>query len=384
MDGALSTSRSRALRGRAGGAPQRRHRLGQPARQSLLQILTARQQNKRLQLDYDCPDRLLSEYAATLKQLHASILNLTITALPGWVNKGAMTEIARSVDEVVPMFYDFAPDPIVPGAAPEPLILPEKVKSWVAAWNNYPYSWRAGVPNFARLTVYDPDGRSRGNVRAWDWDSVTFNRSLMFVRQDSFGVTVVRTVAKTSVGNTPFSEGQLLAVRWPERGALRQLSALVEHSSARGIVIFRLPDTTAASGWSLPQLKDLSALPHLTLRVKPDSSGKLELVNDGSGDLPPLLSDSYLLQIETEKPIFREVDEGDFARVRGETGGQEKTSQVMIPLATRLTFSFSSLRAGDKLETGLIQLAPEGTYAQSRYRIVNSSQTQWQSFGEWE
>ncbi|MBA3962747.1 MAG: DUF3142 domain-containing protein [Chthoniobacterales bacterium] len=350
--------------------------------QALLQSLAFVQKRERLQIDYDCPDRLLSDYAATLRRIRALVPRLTITALPGWIGKKAMTEIAKNVDEVLPMFYDYAADPIVPGAAPEPLIVPEKGKSWLAAWNNYPSPWRAGVPNFARLTVYDPDGTSRGNIREWDWDSVTFNNSLMFVRQTDFGVSIFLAGANTRVGNTPLRKGQLLAARWAERDALRQLIAQAENSSARGIVIFRLPDTTAASGWSLSQLSDLSAQPHLTLKAKTDSSGQLELMNDGSGDLPPVLPGGYLLQLETEKPIFREVDEGDFAHVRGEAGAEGRASRVMFPLATRLTFSFSSLRAGERLETGLIQLAPEADYAQTRYRIVHSSQSQWQPFGK--
>ncbi|MEY2489190.1 MAG: hypothetical protein QOC70_1132, partial [Verrucomicrobiota bacterium] len=37
-----------------------------------------------LQLDYDAPDRLIEEYAAALKKIHALVPKLTITALPGW------------------------------------------------------------------------------------------------------------------------------------------------------------------------------------------------------------------------------------------------------------------------------------------------------------
>jgi hypothetical protein len=46
---------------------------------------------------------------------------------------------------------------------------------------------------------------------------------------------------------------------------------------------------------------------------------------------------------------------------------------VAVPLATRLTFWFSHLRARQSLRTGLIQLAPGANLDQIRYRIRNAT-----------
>ncbi|MGI8820348.1 MAG: DUF3142 domain-containing protein [Chthoniobacterales bacterium] len=336
-----------------------------------------------LQIDYDCPDRLLLEYAGVLKQIRQLVPGLSITALPGWIRQPALAELGRNVTEMFPMFYDFEPDPIVAGAKPVPVVLPEKAIAWLAEWNRCPTPWHAGVPNFARLTVFDPDGKSAGHVREWRWDSVCFNDGLVLDRNTDLGVTLFRAKTNTRVGNTPMREKQLLAVRWPDRAALAALIVAVGKTSARGLVIFKLPDSTPASGWSLRQLRDLSALPRLVLKSTGDT-GELALSNEGDGDLSPVFLNGdmpgYVLQVEAETPIFREADEGDFWRVRGEVDHDGKARPVMVPLATRLSLSFSHLPAGQTLKSGLIQLAPGANFSQTRYRIVTPSQSPWKSF----
>src|SRR5205085_12469351 len=114
-------------------------------------------------------------------------------------------------------------------------------------------------------------------------------KSLATVRPLELGVTLLAPRATTRVSNTPVNPDQLLAVRWPDRGALRQIVERVRKTSAQGLVFFRLPDSTAPSGWSLRQLGDLEATPHLVLRqVK--GSQELELINESDGDLEPRLS----------------------------------------------------------------------------------------------
>jgi hypothetical protein len=339
-----------------------------------------------LQIDFDCPDRLLPDYAKALKQIHQLIPGLSITALPHWIRQPALTELAASVTEMFPMFYDFEPDPVLPGAAPVPIIVPGEAQAWLAEWNRCSTPWRVGVPNFARLTVYDPDGESRGHIREWNWDSVSFNDALVLERATALGLTLFRARAHARIGNTPLQDKQLLAARWPDRGALGELISAAKKTSARGVVIFRLPDSTAASGWSLRQLEHLSALPRLTMKKASDSE-QLELTNEGDGDLEPTFQNApepvgYVLQIDAERPIFREAEEGDFWQVQGEIERDSESSVVMVPLATRLSFSFSHLRAGQSLQSGLIGLAPGADFAQTRFRIVHSAASGWRSFQE--
>jgi hypothetical protein len=344
-----------------------------------------------LQLDYDAPDRLIAEYAAALKKIHALVPKLSITALPSWGRGSTLNVLAGSVDEMAPMLYDFEPDPIVEGAAPLPLLDPQKLEAWLADWNKCKTGWRAGLPAFARVTLFDPNGKSRGHVREWNWDNLCFNNSLAPLRPTALGVTVFNARASTRVANTPVKAGQRVAVRWPDRAALFRVIEQVKKTNARGVVFFRLPDSSAASGWSLRQLGHLDATPHLVLR-KSETSQQLELVNDSDADLEPRLAGAntagglergYALEVDAPAAVFRDAQEGDFWRVLGHVDPDGAQQAVVTPLATRLTFWFSHLRARQSLRTGVIQLAPGAGFSQIRSRVLNvAGNSEWKQIEE--
>ena len=223
------------------------------------------------------------------------------------------------------MLYDFEPDPTVEGAAPLPLLVPEKLERSLTEWSHCQIAWRAGLPSFARVTLFDPSGKSRGHIREWSWDDLCFNKSLATLRPTALGVTVFKARAATRVTNTPVKVDQLLAVRWPDRAGLIRVIDQAKKTSARGLVFFRLPDSSAPSGWSLRQLGHLEAAPHLVFR-KTGTPPQLELVNESDADLEPRLSSAngkgdldrgYALEVDAPAAIFRDAQEGDFWRVLG-------------------------------------------------------------------
>ena len=344
-----------------------------------------------LQLDYDAPDRLIAEYAAALKKIHGLVPKLSITALPLWGRSSAVNLLEGSVDELAPMLYDFEPDPIVEGAAPLPLLDPEKLAAWLADWNKCKTGWRAGLPAFARVTLFDPNGKSRGHVREWNWDNLCFNKSLAPLRPTALGLTLFNARASTRLANTPVKANQRVAVRWPDRAALLRVIEQVKKTNARGLVFFRLPDSSAPSGWSLRQLGHLDAAPNLVLR-KLESSQQLELVNDRDADLEPRLAGAseksgldrgYALEVDAPAAVFRDVHEGDFWRVLGHVDPDGARQAVVAPLATRLTFWFSHLRARQSLRTGVIQLAPGAAFSQIRYRVLSAAgNSEWKQIEE--
>jgi hypothetical protein len=344
-----------------------------------------------LQLDYDAPDRLIAEYAAALKKIHALVPKLSITALPHWGRGSALNILEGSVDEMAPMLYDFEPDPIVEGAAPLPLLDPEKLAAWLADWNKCKTGWRAGLPAFARVTLFDPNGKSRGHVREWNWDDLCFNRSLAPLRPTALGLTVFNARTSTRLANTPVKAEQRVAIRWADRAALVRVIEQVRKTNARGVVCFRLPDSSAPSGWSLRQLGHLDAAPHLVFR-KTEASQQLELLNESDADLEPRLAGAndagglergYALEMDAPAAVFRDVHEGDFWRVIGHVDPDGARQAVVTPLATRLTFWFGHLRARQWLRTGVIQLAPGAAFSQIRYRVLSvTGNSEWKQIEE--
>ncbi|HKP05160.1 MAG TPA: DUF3142 domain-containing protein [Chthoniobacterales bacterium] len=355
---------------------QERNPFTAQANESLFSALTAATRGAdELQIDYDAPDRLLRDYAATLRQLHKLVPRVTITALPHWAHSSGAGEFRGAADELLVMLYDFEPDP--KGGPPLPLIVPDKIDRYLSEWNEVQIPWRVGLPVFARMTVFDPDGKSRGHVRNWNWDDVCFSSALEVVAPTNLGVTTLRAKRDTRVDNAVVRAGQLVTARLPDRAALSRAVSAAQKTNARGVVYFRFPDSTDPSGWSLRQLGHLDAAPQLSVHVNPETS-QIELLNNSDADLvfsATAGERGYVLQIEAPAPVFRDAGEGEFWRVTGEADGRA----APIQLATRLTFWFSHLRARQALRTGPIRLAPAANFSQAQWRILNfASQSQWQ------
>lgn len=339
----------------------------------LASLFAATAKHDELQLDYDAPDRLLGDYAAVLKRIHGLVPRLSIAALPHWSRVDHLKLLEPSVDELLPMLYDFEAEPVLKNQSPLPLISPEKISKLIENWRACRKPWRAGLPVFARISVYDVNQKLRGQIRNWNWDELCFNKSFQLRNGGQFEATILRAKRSTSVANTAINPGEDVVVREVDRGALQEAIREALRAGARGIVFFRLPDSTASSGWSLHQLGNLEAGPRLILQKRPDSE-TLELSNTGDGDLAPCLptgdngGGAYGVEIDAATPIFREAERGDFANVTAFNG--EKPSH--LPFATRLRFRFAQLRAKENLRTGLIQLAPGADFRQIRYRILNT------------
>lgn len=334
-----------------------------------------------LQIDFDCPDSLLPSYADWLKAIRGRAGHFSATALGGWIRVPGFSALEASVDELAPMFYDLEtdPSPIDEKHPPLPLADPHAIEGRISAWRACKIPWRAGLPNFARVTVFSPEGRSRGHIRNFSWSELCFDPALETETPSNLGVTLFRVVKPASLADTPLSVGETIAARWADPAAVRGAIAAAKAAGAGGVIFFRLPDGTDAGGWSLPAVGALTKgedpRPMLELRQTPQ--GGLTLRNASRADLPARLSGpngsrdrGYALEVDAPAPLFREALEGDFWRVVGHVQPDGRRASAPIPFATRLTFWFSDLRAGESLATGLIQLAPGAAVEQVRWRVV--------------
>jgi hypothetical protein len=301
--------------------------------------------------------------------------------LTHWPTLRGFPALARSVEEIAPMFYDMQGDPtgVSPEAPPPPLLDPESVSVAVRAWGACPTPWRAGLPTFARLTVFDRTGLSRGQIPNWLWDDFCFHKNLHTLGPTRLGVTLFRADRDTRIAHAAVAQDEIIASRYVDRAALARVFAEAREAGARGAIFFRLADETDPSGWSVADLGALSSNEPPSLTVRAAASDRLELVNDSEHDLPARLAGAksdldrgYALEIDAPATVFRDALAGDFWRVTSHANPDaEKPTPVAVPLATRLTFWFSHLPAHARLQTGLLQLAPGATLAQIRYRVLN-------------
>ena len=359
--------------------------------------------DRELQLDFDCPDRLLPIYAERLRTARqvANVRRLSITALAGWSEAPAAQALWPAVDAVYPMLYDTqvdpAPLPDDPGPCrPRRLLDPDVLSRQLRSWSRCPIPWYTGLPVFARVTLYDPTGRSRGHLRAWDWEDLVFNPGLTLDRPATGGTTVLRATRATRIGENPVPAGGYAAVRTAERQTVRAGLVQAQAAGARGAVLFRLPDPPSplrptGGGWSLPQVLSLLAppassaiaAPRVSLHRAGDGSERFVLRNDSDDDLPARFEANgrgYELELELpgEAPGWREALPGDFRSVAGHVfagagaagaASEDKPVPVAIPLARRLTFWFAVLPAHTSLTTGLVQLAPGVEPSTLRFRV---------------
>ena len=335
-----------------------------------------------LQLDFDVPDRRLGEYAALLAALREKVPHLTITALAHWPRVKDFPALARSVEELCPMFYDLQRDPTGVSAEnpPPPILDAVQVAKYLEGWKTCPTRWRAGLPTFTRVTIFDETGLSRGQIPSWEWDEVAFNSHLHTLVPTRLGVTLLRADAPVTVARRPVEAGQLLAVRTIDPVVFATCVKASEEAGAAGLVFYRLPGRESDATGSLRGLRgEPQAQPRLTLKRVGDS---LVLQNEGAADLPPRLSGErhdrdrgYALEIDAPAAVFREAAPGAFFRVGAHTDPDRKPVPAAVSAATRLTFWFSHLDAGAELRSGLFQLAPATAPGVLRWRVTG---------GEWQ
>ncbi len=240
-----------------------------------------------LQIDYDCPDRLLDRYAETLTELRRDFPQLSITALAHWVRRAEWPRLAAAVAEVAPMFYDLQSDPTGLPTLPPPLLDPDGFKDALDHWSHCGVRWRAGLPDFARLTVFDRTGLSRGQIANWKWSQLVFHRHLHAVQPTVLGMTAFRVGEDTRVARTVVMAGETVVSRTVDRESLALAGRRAMAAGADGIIYFRLPDGTDPAGRSLSDLAALqkSDEPRLELRLfGPD---RVALRNVSKVDLPP-------------------------------------------------------------------------------------------------
>ena len=347
----------------------------------LISLLKPVAESGELQIDCDCPDRLLYHYAEFMGELHREVPRLTFTALAHWIHHPAWEALEENAVEVVPMFYDLYADPTKTSETdpPHPLLKPEEPE--MEAWQGCRIPWQAGFPTFVRVTLYDLNGRSRGHIRDWSWNEICFQKALRPLGSVRFGAGLFAVDENLRLNLTPLPKGSLLAVRCVDREVIARATATVRQLGAQGVVYFRLPDGSDPSGWSLRQVGQLTRgdplIPKLAVRLS--EGQQLELSNLSDSDLPPLILEEsgaedrgYALEVEADAPIFREAEGGEFWRVAAHISPDENPRSTVIPLATRLTFWFSHLRAGEVLRSGLVQLAPGVKPEQLRFRVLGT------------
>ncbi|HEY0256453.1 MAG TPA: hypothetical protein VGC39_03340 [Candidatus Methylacidiphilales bacterium] len=344
----------------------------------LLENLLSSAGSRALQIDYESPDRLIDEYADFLRGLkdQGRSWRLSISALVHWSKFGR--QLTGCADEITPMFYDLDPrsERLVGDGMP-PLVGTD-ISSQLESWRSFPIPWKAGLPNFSRVTIIAPEGKNRGNLRGWTWNDIIFASFLQMATPTAAGQTLLEVKRDSLLGYTPLYAQEHLDLRYPDRGQLRRAERESLAAGAHGVIYFRLADENDPSGFSV---RDLNADQYheSALRLTRDDSGRFVLTNIGTTDLMPAVRGAgadergYALEIEAQAPVWREAIAGDFAKATTAAVGASGSALG----SARLEFWFAHLASGNSLATGYIDEAPSTKAVSIRWRIRNLKEELW-------
>lgn len=307
-----------------------------------------------IQVDFDCPDRLLGDYAAFLAELGRQLAptRISITALAGWPAHPQFATLARAVSTLVPMFYDLAADPpaAVKAGRFQPLADPAAAAA-IARWKACPVRWLAGLPNFQRVSLFAADGNLVGHLRGWNHDPLLFQRSLIG-HPAGPGVTDFAVVEPLVLADTRILPGQRVVWRTVEAGALATLATAAERAGAAGIVYFALPGPGLQAAFSASHLlREPGAVPQLALALT--DRGTVVLKNPGPADLPARAADpaapaerGWRLELRgSRRGAFRAASPGGFVAAKVPAG-------LPAEEATGLVLYFSKLPANAEIPSG--------------------------------
>ena len=315
--------------------------------------------HKRLQLDYDCSTSTLAYYARFLTKLRKELqLNhLSVTALASWVDAPDFHELCQSVDELAPMFYDLEIDDSDRIRANNPLAMVSSgTQMWIQKWKTCPVTWRAGLPNFQRLSLFESSGKLIGHLQRWSPAHLARLPGLTPLSQTTPGSQTFRVTREIRYDSVSMKPGQLLIWRIPSEEDTFRAIEIAKAGGASGVIWFTHPDSTPVAWHSISHLSALqkNENPQSKLRHEFLPDGSITLVNDGPGDLTSLPGDEPRKLILTAKApgIFVHGNPGDFLDIAA-----PGSSLVRPELARTITLSFSDLRSGKSLTSapGLIK-----------------------------
>ena len=330
----------------------------------------ARTKPSMVQVDFDCPQRLLPKYAAWLAELRHEIapVRLSVTALAGWAPLDATWR--EAADEIVPMFYDLKPDAPADAAAGrfQPPADADGCGVLLEKWKPCPVAWRCGLADFTRLTRFGADGRSFGHLRSWRLDEVMFSPTLGPAAPGPAGVWSLPVLADGPLAGTTWKSGDRLVARCPDPAALQAMEAKARACGATGVAWFFRPSGKAADGWSIAHIHHRGEPGAWTGQVGIENN-RLVLTGDSIRDLPPNWSGDrrgWALEVESDQALFRDASPGGFFRLEPtDASGQARP----LVSATRLAWRFARLPAGGCFQTGPVTLAEGAKWSGLRWRV---------------
>ncbi|HTQ10804.1 MAG TPA: DUF3142 domain-containing protein [Fimbriimonadaceae bacterium] len=379
-----------------------------------------------VQLDIDCPTRLLPKYAELLGRLKPMLAkdfsgtwSFSITALPTWLSSPQFADVASRVDFVAPQFYEGrvgrTVDDIVPVSDPSELA------SGLRRLDGTGIAFYAGIPAYGHALLYDKRGRLEAVYRGLSAEDALRHPSLRYesttpidargraARESSYvgqDLVALKAIHPDSSGR---GLGDTLAYLLPsleiESGQARDVEEKAP-ANCRGMIVYRYPEpdeTTCLSIRSIvaairneaPTLEygveaHSRAVPYALIGGRSAQTVPRELTISilGKGNAPTETSpDALQVIVDFDRPGVEDYALGDFDRaemgVVDDAGGFVPCGRAR---ATALRLTRFNSQPGEVLRSGGIDLASDGprtvrvtwrAHGMGGFHIVDGRSPEW-------
>lgn len=309
--------------------------------------------SRRIQIDYDCPASRLSDYAVFLDNLRKELRidHLSVTALASWIDSVEFQQFSKAADQIVPMFYDLEPDHPLEITRGSPRQMTDSATiDWINRWKKCRAEWRAGLPNFQRLTLFDSKGKLIGHLQQWDYATVNTSEMFRRVSSPSPSCAVFEVKDENTVFGVAMESGSLLVWRTTDDKQLTLALNAARVANASGALWFAHPASAPVPARSITHLESLQngITPTPDLVETHDDSGAVTLTNLGTGDLLPNddgTPHSLTLQA-TSSQRFQDIGAGNFDSFTFEGG-----SLLNPQLVQKTTLNYFTLLVGTTLRS---------------------------------
>jgi hypothetical protein len=333
-----------------------------------------------LQLDFDCPTRLLGRYAALLRALRASLgqrdgSRISITALQSWLPSWRFFPLRRAVDFYVLLAYGERVPPELERLPP--LVDRERTRKAFLLARLHGGRYRVGLPAYSPAFVYDRNRRLVSVESDLSLDALTESRYLRHResrQEDASGGTrhIFVVTEDVLLAGLVLSRGWTIVLQEMTADGLGRLTRWAREAGGKnleGVTVYRLQkgsgDTCLAAEAVVDSAggrgKDSGAHLLPTLRQLDDETIELtiELINPQS--VPNRFGrEPALVELRVRDGEFIEADRGEFDEATWGCGFESRFARSSLPRATVLRFEERLLPGRSSARTGPVRVRKTG------------------------
>ena len=375
--------------------PVRRKALAEGAETALKRASEAGVPVVGLQIDADCPTRLLPAYAKRLAELRADLdagttwresYSFSATALPTWLDSPDARMLADAVDFLVPQFYEGRPfrtlDDIKPigdlDAFPSGLRAAERLGT----------PMRVGIPAYGHALLFDENGMAVASYQGVGVGEAMRHPSLKpesnyGVGNDGRPTTRRRWIGEElAVLGSPKGRGPAFTVAYllPTAVQVRKHLEILRRQrprNCRGVILYRFPEAGETTSLPLQSLQaalgDEPLVPVIEAKIETGGNGAVRVRIENTGNVSSFTSpDALRLLVELDKPGLLEVSAGEFDEAVA--GVYDRASGGFTPTglsrARAVVFRRARIGPGESVRAGELKCASGGTVRDVSWKVM--------------